>query len=94
MQDHYLILDLSSSAPSDEIRSAYRRKAKELHPDRNPGAGATAQFQKVQAAYEVLSDPEKRAQYDQTLSSSILEDPLQKATEMWSSYIKGVLNEK
>ncbi len=51
-----------------EIRNAYRRKAFELHPDRNKSPDAHYQFIRIRQAYEVLSDPKKRAQYDTRLS--------------------------
>src|SRR5574341_573040 len=64
--DYYKLLDLLPSATVEEIRSAYRQKAKELHPDLNPDdpAGASLEFQQLSAAYEVLSDPETRRAYD------------------------------
>lgn len=64
-RDHYEILGVTRSASTDEIKRAYRRLAKKYHPDRNPGnASAEAKFKEVQHAHAVLSDAEKRAQFD------------------------------
>ncbi|MCA9252971.1 MAG: DnaJ domain-containing protein [Phycisphaerales bacterium] len=65
-RDNYEILGVGRNASDAEIKKAYRKLAKEYHPDRNKGdASAEAKFKEVQHAYSVLSDKEKRAQYDQ-----------------------------
>lgn len=65
-KDPYEILGVDRTASQDEIKRAYRRLAKEHHPDRNPdNPDAVRRFKEAQAAYEVLSDPQKRAQFDQ-----------------------------
>jgi len=65
-KDYYQILGVSRNASEKEIKQAYRRLARKHHPDLNPGdKSAEAKFKEINAAYEVLSNPEKRKKYDQ-----------------------------
>lgn len=63
-RDYYGLLGVSKNAGADEIKRAYRKLARELHPDVNPDAAAQQKFKEVTAAYEVLSDPAKRQVVD------------------------------
>ncbi len=65
-RDFYDVLGVPKSASADAIKSAYRKLARQFHPDRNPGdKEAAAKFKEIQEAYDVLSDKEKKAKYDQ-----------------------------
>src|SRR5437868_8500498 len=64
-RDYYEILGVSKNASADEIKKAYRKVAMQYHPDRNPGDKASEEkFKEAAEAYEILSDQDKRAQYD------------------------------
>lgn len=64
-KDYYAVLDVSESATPEDIKKSYRKLARKFHPDVSKEADAEAKFKDVGEAYEVLKDPEKRAEYDQ-----------------------------
>ncbi|QMT18770.1 molecular chaperone DnaJ [Planococcus maritimus] len=64
-RDYYEVLGVSKDASKEEIKKAYRKLSKQYHPDINKEANASEKFQEVKEAYEVLSDEQKRSQYDQ-----------------------------
>jgi len=70
VDDYYVLLGVNANAAHGELRRAWRRLALRWHPDR-AGSGATHIFQKIQAAYAVLSDPISRAAYDRRLSTPV-----------------------
>ena len=63
-KDYYKILGVNRQAPPEEIKTKFRKLALEYHPDRNRDPSAQEKFKEINSAYQVLSDPQKRAQYD------------------------------
>lgn len=62
--DYYAVLGVSRDASADDIKKAFRKLARQYHPDINKSVGAEARFKEINESYEVLSDPEKRKRYD------------------------------
>jgi curved DNA-binding protein CbpA len=90
MEDYYAVLGVEADASEIALKSAYRRKAAEFHPDRNTSMDAVTQFQLMQKAYDVLSDQTKRRAYDENRRRSLLENPMETAKDIWENYMKRV----
>ncbi|KAI5948859.1 hypothetical protein KGF57_005257 [Candida theae] len=93
---YYEILEVSSTASDSELKKAYRRKALQLHPDKNPDnvEEANHKFSLVSAAYEVLSDPQERAWYDSHKSSILNDDDLVDEGGYGVSHIPSISSEE
>ena len=91
MKDYYAILGITANATLAEIKTTYRKLASQLHPDKNASSDAPAKFRKVQEAYEVLSDTDKRKSFDETRRRGLLDNPIDTAHEIWQYYIDGIL---
>jgi DnaJ-class molecular chaperone len=93
LEDHYAVLGISANATLAEIKTTYRKLASQFHPDKNASAEAPARFRKVQEAYEVLSDADKRKTFDENRRRSLLDSPIDTAHEIWQYYIDGILKQ-
>lgn len=85
MENPYNILGISPTATAEEIKKAYRSLAMRHHPDRSTHSNAEIRFNAIKTAYELLSDPKKRAEYNQSLSNRIIIDPENEARALWHS---------
>ncbi|PKO86994.1 MAG: molecular chaperone DnaJ [Betaproteobacteria bacterium HGW-Betaproteobacteria-10] len=92
MKNHYALLGVSPGATSEVIKTAYRKKANQYHPDKNPSPDAAARFREVQEAYEVLSDETRRKAYDDNRRRSLIDDPQTVAQDIWKTYLSDVVN--
>ncbi|HUO73228.1 MAG TPA: J domain-containing protein [Solirubrobacteraceae bacterium] len=73
--DHYALLGVRSDASAREIRRAYRRLARQHHPDVNPRSDGPERFAQLAHAYAILNDPDQRARYDETLLPRVVPRP-------------------
>jgi molecular chaperone DnaJ len=85
LENLYNILGVAPTATTEEIKKAYRSLAMRHHPDRSAHGGAEARFNAIKTAYELLSDPKKRAEYNQSLNKRIILDPDNEARALWSA---------
>ncbi len=85
MENLYAILGVAPNASADEIKKVYRSLAMRYHPDRNDAPGAHARFQAISKAYEVLSDPAKREEYNQSINHRIIIDAEAESYDLWRS---------
>jgi DnaJ-class molecular chaperone len=90
MSDHYAALGLASSATLADIKKAYRQKAAFYHPDRNDAEDAADRFRRVQEAYDVLVDTDKRQAYDDNRRRNLLDSPIDTAKEIWQNYFNNI----
>jgi len=91
MKDYYAQLGIAPDATVDIIKAAYRKKASQFHPDRNPDPLAAQKFREAQEAYDVLSDEEKRKSYDDSRQRSLIDTPLITAAQIWNNLIDQAL---
>jgi molecular chaperone DnaJ len=85
LENLYTILGVSPIASADDIKKAYRSLAMRHHPDRNATPGTESRFNAIKAAYELLSDPKKRTDYNQSLNQRIVIDADHEAQALWLS---------
>ncbi|HAT31617.1 MAG TPA: molecular chaperone DnaJ [Janthinobacterium sp.] len=83
MENLYNVLGVAPNASDDDIKKTYRSLAMRFHPDRNAAPGAEARFKSITKAYEILADPVKRAEYDQSVNHRIILDPEAEAYALW-----------
>jgi DnaJ-class molecular chaperone len=85
LENPYHILGVSPNASSEDIKKAYRVLAMRHHPDRNTHENAESRFNAIKWAYELLSDQNKRTQYNQSVSNRIILDSESEAHALWKA---------
>ena len=85
MENLYNVLGVAPNASDDEIKKIYRSLAMRYHPDRNDAPGAEVRFKSITKAYEILSNPVKRDEYNQSVNHRIILDAEAEAFELWRS---------
>lgn len=85
MENLYSVLGVAPNATELEIKKIYRALAMRFHPDRNPEPGAEVRFKSITKAYEILSDPVKRDEYNQSVNHRIIINPQAEAYALWRS---------
>jgi DnaJ-class molecular chaperone len=83
MENLYGTLGVAPNATDEEIKKVYRSLAMRFHPDRNDAPGAEVRFKSITKAYEILSDPVKREEYNQRVNHRIILDAEGEAFELW-----------
>jgi molecular chaperone DnaJ len=89
VRDLYEILGVDRNASEDDIRKAYRRLARELHPDVSPDPATEERFKEVTAAYEILRDPSKRRQYDRYGDGGSVGSPFADVADLFDAFFGG-----
>jgi molecular chaperone DnaJ len=85
LENPYSILGVAPNATNEEIKKAYRSLAMRHHPDRSTHSNSETRFNAIKMAYELLSDPKKRAEYNQSLNNRIIIDSENEARALWLS---------
>jgi molecular chaperone DnaJ len=83
MENLYSVLGIAPNATDEEIKKVYRSLAMRYHPDRNDAPGAEVRFKSIAKAYEILGDPVKRDEYNQSVNHRIIVDTEAEAYGMW-----------
>lgn len=93
MKNPYFVLGIPQDSPQADIKKAYQKLARKYHPDKNIGdeERVAILFQEVKSAYELLSNPAKRYEYDESQRNALIDDPKEVAQELWTGYINRLI---